>query len=199
MGANAELDIFLKKGDFSLQQLFSLLEREGLYANIKKMIIFDDWKFTNQTQVDLNTLDLNMSDIFLKKFTATYFIVNGRWRCTLLTSFEDAYFDLSFGLDTNDLLSPGENDIDPYVLVLYDQVTDIINDTFGKGPLKERFIAASMGVEYSVSFHSDLMMMLNDDNGGARWIVPKDRGKDIEPEHFLKEEKSNTIVFTRLW
>lgn len=58
MGANVEVDMFLKKGDVSFKQLFSLLENEGLSVRIKKMRIFDDWNYTHETNIDLHALDL---------------------------------------------------------------------------------------------------------------------------------------------
>lgn len=44
MGANLELDIFLKKGALSLKQLFLLLEEEGWHITLSSMFTFDEKK-----------------------------------------------------------------------------------------------------------------------------------------------------------
>jgi len=197
MCANVELDIFLKKGAFSLNQLFSLLEVRGLHVNFKEMCSYDDWEFTNGTSIDPGSFDKDTSDLFLKKFTCTYFTVNNKWRCSLLTSLEDTCMQLSFGLNTDDLLRPGETDYEDAVIQLYDHVADSINDAMSKDPLKGRFLVASMGVEYSIGhFQSDITTMVDNDNAPI-WIVPKESGKHIPLKNFEKEEKSDTIVFRK--
>jgi hypothetical protein len=104
MGTNVELDIFLKKEGFSLQPILSLLKMEGLYVSIQEMRVFDDWNYTNEMNIDTASIDISTSNIFLERFTLIHFIVNSHWRCVLITSLiEDAYIDLSFGLDVDSL------------------------------------------------------------------------------------------------
>lgn len=195
MGANVEVDIFLKKGYFSFAQLFSVLEQEGLSVEIKDMRVFDDWNYTHETRVDLKSLDLDRSDLFLKKFTLSHLVVNRTWNCVLITSFGDGYLNLSFGLDTNDLLRPGQTDYDGQVAVVYDRVADRLNETMSHPLWSELFLAASMGVEYSVRFHNNILAMLREENGVARWVFPKTVATTISGGRFLQEEKSNTVVF----
>ena len=200
MGANVELDIFLKKEGFFLQPILSLFKKEGLYVSIQEIRIFDDWEYTNEVSVDASSIDLNTSNIFLEKFSLIHFNISNRWRCTLMTSLvEESYIDLSFGFDTNDLLQRSEKSIDDYVAVFYSKVTDIIDDTSRKEEFKDRFMLACMGIEYSVHFNDNLMMMLNDDNGVKRWILPKNVGRDIVLKNFVKEEKNNTLILTRFY
>jgi hypothetical protein len=199
MGANVELDIFLKKERLSLKHIFLLLEMQGLHANIRKINIFDDWCYTNQRNLGPDAIERDLDALFLEKFTRTSFIINNTWRCTLITSFEDAYLDLSFGINTDDFTQNKVNNKEDHIALLYDKITDIIIDNVKEPPLKELFLVASMGLEYSVAFHSDIMMMLTDDeNGVARWILPKDIGKHIVLKNFIKEEKMDDVVFTRL-
>jgi len=198
MGANVELDIFLKKEGFSLQEIFSLLEARALNTRFVEMRVFDDWKYTNEVIIDTSSIDIYTSNVFLNNFTLVHFIINDKWRCVLLTSLvEDIYIDLSFGLQVDDLLQYKENNSEDAVLFLYNRVTDVIDTTSSKQYFKDRFIAASMGIEYSIDFNSNIMKMLNDDNGVERWILPKDTAKYELLKKFTKEEKSATIILTR--
>lgn len=197
MGANVELDIFLKKEDFSLQQIFSLLRLKRFSIYIQDMRTFDDWKYANENIFNGEDAIIMNRSIFLKKFTLINFVVNNKWRCVLISSLlEEMYVNFSFALDIDDLLQGEENDADGRVALLYDSVTDAINQISEKEPFKECFLVASMGIEYSVHFDRNVVTMLNDDNGVKRWIFSKDIGKDIQVEKFFKEEKSNTFVFT---
>lgn len=197
MGANVELDIFLKKEDFSLQQIFSLLRLKRFSIYIQDMRTFDDWKYANENIFNGEDAIIMNRSIFLKKFTLINFVVNNKWRCVLISSLlEEMYVNFSFALDIDDLLQGEENDADGRIALLYDSVTDTINQISEKEPFKECFLVASMGIEYSVHFDRNVVTMLNDDNGVKRWIFSKDIGKDIQVEKFFKEEKSNTFVFT---
>jgi hypothetical protein len=74
MGANAELDIFLKKGAFSLKRIFSLLEMEGLSLNIREMTIFDDWYYTNQAHMNPDAIERDLDNIFWRNLHASLFL-----------------------------------------------------------------------------------------------------------------------------
>lgn len=198
MGANIELDIFLKKGNPPLKAIFSLLERKGLYISIEHAKAFDNWQYENMSDISQDVIELDTSDIFLKKFTLINFSVNKTWPCVLITSFEDAYLDLSFALDSEPLIGRTHNDINVIKSFIYDEIIEAIDKSLSQKIFKGRFLAASMGVEYSVEFKTDIVTTLKDDNGVARWVLPKVIGKSIDVEQFAKEEKSNTTVFTRL-
>jgi len=194
MGANVELDIFLKKEGFSLQTILHLLTMEGLDIRIQEMRAFDDWKYTNEVSIDTSSIDINTSTIFLEKFTLVHFVVNNNWKCVLITSLiEDIYIDLSFGLHVADLPKNSDNDIDTSLRHFYDKAIDIINMYSNK----DIFIAASMGVEYSVHFNKNILDMIEDDNGVERWILPKGIGENIAFKKFIKQEKSNVTIFIR--
>jgi hypothetical protein len=195
MGAHVEVDIWLKKREISLKQLFSLFEQKGLSVEVKDMKLFEDWTYAHETSVDLKTLDQNRSDIFLKHFTLLHFVVNRTWNGILITSFEEITLELSFGLDTADLLRPGETDYQDYVERFYDRVADHLNEIIGQHPWSELFLAASMGVEYSPHFQHDILAMLQDDTGAARWIFPKTVATPVSGGPFLREEKSRSMVF----
>ncbi len=130
-----------------------------------------------------------------------FFVVDNRWKCTLLTSFLDAsVINLSFGLDIGCLVS-AENEYNNeqreiFLSPFFDKVISIIDYYINKETFKESFIAASIGIEYSVQFHDDLMAMLTDNNGAIKWILPRISGEQIVLKNFLKEEKSNSFVFT---
>ncbi len=204
MGANVELDIFLKKEGFSLQPILSLLKMEGLDISIQEMRVFDDWEYTNEMSIDTSAIDIKTSNIFLEKFTLIHFTVNNIWKCVLTASqIEDAYIDLSFGLNVTDLPKTDDNDIDDVddvdasLTLFYDKAIDVINIHSNKEKLKDIFTAVSMGVEYSVHFNKNLFEMIEDDNGVERWVLPKDIGRNMSFKKFIKEEKSSVIVFTR--
>jgi hypothetical protein len=197
MGANVELDIFLKKEGFSLQPILSLLKMEGLYIHIQEIRVFDDWSYTNDMNIDTSSIDINTSNIFLEKFTLIHFIINDDWKCVLITSFtEDAFIDLSFGLSIEDL-SRTYGDINAALLLFYNSILNSININVNTINIKDTFVAASMGVEYSVHFNKNIRQMIEDDNGVEIWILPKDIGRNISLKNFLKEEKSNVTAFTR--
>lgn len=198
MGANLELDIFLKKERFSLKPLWSALDMHGLHISIEHMQIFDNWQYEHMTTIDPASLDIETSDILVTKFTLLRLEINNTWKCTLITSFEDEYVNLSFGIDSNVLIARAHNDIDSSLLFLYNKATDLMNDSLSQKSLAESFLAASMGLEYSVDFHNNIMEMLQEDNGVVRWIVPKTTEEAIFSEKFTKKQKSNCIVFTRL-
>lgn len=184
MGELIEMDIFLRKTNFSFQQLFSLLAREGLQvSSIEHMSIFDDWQYTNEVHLEPSVIDLDASDIFLQKFTLMHFTVNQKYRCSLITSLEDNCLDLSFGLQINDLAPPDDCDIDDYIQTLYDKTTDI-NKQMDEQPFHDDFIAASMGVEFVANFHNDLKAMVTNEHSGSRWVLPKRTGKNIVLDRF---------------
>lgn len=198
MSANIELDIFLKREDFSLQHIFSWFEMEGLYVNIQGMRVFDDWEYTNEKIIDKEFIDVNMHDNLLQKFMLINFIVNRKWKCVLITSFLDnKYMNLSFGLDIDGFLECEEAARDDLIMKLYNQVADFIDIHIGEGKLKSLFIAASMGIEYSVGFNSDTLMMINNNDGVKKWIAPKNVGENLALKQFAKEEKTNITLFTR--
>lgn len=199
MGANVEVDIWLKKREISLEQILSLFERAGSSVDVKEMRRFEDWTYAHETPVDLNALDRNRSDFFLTYFTLLRFVVNRTWNGVLITSFEETTLQLSFALDTNDLLRPGETDYDPHVERFYDRVTDHLNETIGQHPWSELFLAASMGVEYSPHFQPAILAMLQDDTGTARWIFPKTVVPSVSEVPFFLEEKSRSMIFHALW
>lgn len=200
MGANLEVDIFLKKENFSLKPIYSILEDQGFSIDLEEFSAFDGWKYANATEITCTLIELQASTVFLERFTRIYFILNNAWRCTLLTSLideiDDAYINLSFGLDTDDLVIADIEDINKYLMELYDRITDVIVEHVNEEPFKDRFLAAAMGVEYSVDFYRDISLMVSAENGGARWIVSEQLGKDLFVEAFTREKRGNTIVFT---
>lgn len=198
MGANAELDIFLQKEDFSLQPLFAVFATENLSVTMWEIRVFDDWHYTNETLLDPGTLDLATSNIFLKKFVLLSFVVNAQWNGTLITSFEDDIINVSFGLDIGDVQKAGKQAQDHFLAQLFTSVIALLNQMNGNKKFQEHFLAASLGVEYSVRFDRDIRKMIQDDNGASIWIVPKEIGKQLSPKKFLKEVKSDITVFTRL-
>lgn len=198
MGANIELDIFLRKEAFPLQYIFSCIEREGFSVRIQEMIAFDDWQYTNQTDVLVDSIDLNTTTIFLEKFMLIQFYVNDVWRCVLITSIEDnGYLNLSFGLDIDTVSQIRWETIDEDISALFDKITAIIDKAVGTPMFQHRFFAASMGLEYFVRFNNNVQTMLQDDNGAQRWVLPERVGREIVLERFSREEKSNTMVFRR--
>ena len=206
MGANVELDIFFYQGGFSLSDIFSLLKMEGLLIRIQNMRIFDDWKYTNELKIDMNMIDSLFNDKSLNKFTLIHFTVNNKWSCVLITSIvEDAYVNYYFGIDIDNLalytseIEKEKFDADKYIPLLYENIIDFINHNSNTIPFKDLFIGACMGIEYSVSFNQDIMTMFNDDNSVVKWILPVNIGRKIVSKKFLKEEKSNTVVFTKIW
>lgn len=199
MGANVEVDIWLKKREISFEQIFSLFEQAGLSIDVKEMRCFEDWTYAHETHVDLNAFDRNRSDLFLKYFTLLHFVVNRTWNGVLTTSFEETTLELHFALETTGLLRPGETDYNPHVECFYDRVTDHLNETIGQQPWSELFLAASMGVEYSPHFQPAILAMLQDDTGAARWIFPKTVVPPISEVPFSLEEKSRSKVFHALW
>jgi hypothetical protein len=105
---------------------------------------------------------------------------------------------LSFGLNTDDIIQMSNTSIEQTISLLYEKTTDIVIKYAEEAPLKELFVAASMGVEYSVHFYPHMRMMLTDDNGVARWILPKGSEEQIVLKKFVKEERNGFIVFTHL-
>jgi hypothetical protein len=197
VGANVELDIFLKRMNFSFNSVFSVLKDKGFSVYVKELQVFDDWEYTNQENIDSESIDLDATDLFFRKFTRIYFVVNNTWRCTLLTSFENAYImQLSFGLNSNDLVLPGSS-LNDLVGPLYEKVIKSIDENMSREPFQDVFFAATLGVEYSVDFYNDIAAMVNKRNGGAKWLVPKKLGASVLLNGFVKEEKRNVIVFTK--
>ena len=199
MGANIEIDIFLQ-GNVCLKQIFSILEKEGCAVSIQKFSIFDDWQYTNFKEIDISSREKYLEDTHLEKFSLTNFTLNNQWECTLITSLEGGtYRDFSFGFPTQGLISTLEKADDEAIEAFYEKVTTMINDTLSRGQCKKNFVAASMGVEYSVKFNRDILAMLQDENGAMKWVLPKEFGISLSLEKFSKEEKSDVIVFTYIY
>ena len=194
MGAYIDLDIFLKKGEFSLSALFSLLEKEQLSVQIEELIRFDDWPYENPMEIDLETLEREKSHIFVETFTTMYFKVNNTWGCVLITSFDEYCMRLSFGLDTNDLPQPvKDNDI----VHLFDIAVTYLDDVFDDTDLRKRFLVATIGVETSVDFHNEGNEMMLNSSGVARLITPgvfeSEASLEDDP---CKEKKKNIVVYS---
>ncbi len=199
MAAIVEIDMFLT-GNCGVNQLFSFLEQAGLSVSIETFSLFDDWHYTNLTDIDLAHVGMYVNDASLKKFSRADLMLDHQWKCVLITSHsEGTYRNFSFGFNTKHFAQSAESNLDDCISFLYEKATDMINDALGQEQFQERFLAASMGVEYSVKFDRDLMAMLNDDNGVARWILPKKLGLPVLLEKFVKEEKSESIVLTRCY
>lgn len=203
MGANIEIDIFLQ-GNVCLKQIFSVIEKAGYSVSIQKFRIFDDWHYTNFKEIDSSSRDRYLEDPCLDKFSLTNFTLNDNWECTLITSLEGGnYRDFSFGFPTQGLISTPEKAVDEAlddaIAAFYEKVTTMINDTLKHRQCKKSFIAASMGVEYSVQFNHNIMEMLQDENGAMKWVLPKELGVPLSLEKFSKEEKSDTVVFTYVY
>lgn len=200
MGANIEIDIFLQD-NVCLKQIFSILEKERCSVSIQKFSIFDDWHYTNFKEIDTLSREKYLEDTHLEKFSLTNFILNNQWECTLITSLEEGmYRDFSFGFPTQGLISiiekTSDEVLDNAIEAFYEKVTTIINDALSREQWKENFVAASMGIEYSVEFNCNILAMLQDENGAMKWVLPKDIGIPLSLEKFSKEEKSDVIVFT---
>lgn len=113
-----------------------------------------------------------------------------------MTSFEDGCIDLSFWLSLEDVIKMDRTNNDDPIRLFYDQLILHIDKWSQKEPWNESFIAASMGIEYSVEFKTDTREMLQEDNGVERWILPKRVAKNLEVGKFRREEKENTIMFS---
>lgn len=199
MGANIEIDIFLQS-NLCLKQIFSVLEKGGYAVSIQKFSIFDDWHYTNFQEIDISSRDRYLEDPRLDKFSLTNFTLNDNWECTLITSLEEeAYRDFSFGFPTHGLISASEKAVDDAIEAFYEKVATMINDTLSHGQFRESFVAASMGVEYSVEFNRNIIAMLQDENGAMKWVLPKASGLPLSLEKFSKEEKSDVVVFTYVY
>jgi hypothetical protein len=191
VGANVEFDIFLKKEGFSFGPVMSLACDAGLNIRVEEMKAFDDWTYANETKVDFSSLDLKTSSLFLEHFTLTHFVVNDHWHGGLITSFEDMYIELGFWLSLEDVMRTGKNDL---IQHFYDRLTLCIDEYCHWEPRSGSFLAASMGIEYSVEFKDDMREMLRDDNGVERWILPKRVAKDLLVENFEREERENSVL-----
>lgn len=199
MGANVEMDVFLtKECPISLHAIFSLFEKKGLYVKVQSILVADDWTYKNERTIDEESIENFVHDVCLEPITLVQCVVNRLWDCTLIVSqLEGEPNNISFGASARYFQAPAGYDGGDIMLFWYDVITDFIDEICWQEPLGACFLAASLGIEYSVSFEGDLVSMLNDDNGADRWILPKLVGRDIVLEAFAKEEKSHIMVFTR--
>jgi len=128
-----------------------MLEKEGCSVSIQKFSIFDDWHYTNFKEIDGSSREQYLEDTHLEKFSLTDFTLNSQWKCTLITSLEGGmYRDFSFSFPTQGFTSALEKTNDQALDAFYEKVTAMINDVLSHRPCRENFVAASMGVEYSV-------------------------------------------------
>ena len=202
MGTNIELNILLRKEDFSFWSLFSLFEsllaRQGYVVSIHDILVFDDWTYANQRHLPVAVVG-QADTLFLQKFSRIAFLVNNRWNCTLLTATsESGSIEWSLALNTDELVHLLQGHMNQFVEEFFGYIAHILDDLVGKEPLNKLFVAAAMGIEYSVRFHEDILTLLNDDNGVFKWVFPKQLVGSITSEQFRKESQIHTVVFTQV-
>ena len=197
MAAKIELDIFLK-GDIALNQLFSPIEAEGFHIDIDEMIIFDDWEFTNQMNINPSFVQEHPEHFLFQKFTAIYFTIDAHWDCVLLTSsINNTYLEISFALDSKKILefAKGRNeDIENVTERLYARTIDVLIDKAQN--IKDIFLGASMGVECTINFEGDIIAAVSDSDYATHWVLPRHIGEQLTLPDFTREERNDFIVFT---